>query len=83
MISRDPDVTRLLDRLETRGLLSRERGQDRRVVIARITGEGLALMDKLDPLVVAENCRQLGGLGEAKLQQLIELLEQAREVPQQ
>ena len=83
MISRDPDVTRLLDRLESRGAISRERGQDRRVVIARITGEGMALMDKLDPLVAAESCRQLGGLGDAKLQQLIELLEEAREAPQE
>jgi DNA-binding MarR family transcriptional regulator len=84
MISRDPDVTRLLDRLETRGLVARERnGQDRRVVMAHITAEGLELMTRLDPLMVAEHRRQLGALGEEKLRQLIELLEQARELPEE
>ncbi len=81
MISRDPDVTRLLDRLEARGLIGRERnGQDRRVVVARINAEGLDLVTRLDPLVASEHRRQLGGLGEQKLRQLIELLEQARDV---
>lgn len=41
MITRDPDLTRLLDRLEGRGLVTRARdGEDRRVVVTRITGEG-------------------------------------------
>jgi DNA-binding MarR family transcriptional regulator len=84
MISRDPDVTRLLDRLETRALIARERnGQDRRVVMARITAEGLQLMARLDPLMVAEHRRQIGALGEAKLRQLIGLLEQVREFPEE
>lgn len=81
MISRDPDITRLLDRLETRGLIARERnGQDRRVVVASITADGLKLVQELDPLVIQEHRRALGALGEVKLRQLIELLEQAREV---
>jgi MarR family transcriptional regulator, organic hydroperoxide resistance regulator len=80
MISRDPDVTRLLDRLEARGLIMRGRNeQDRRVVVAHITPEGLNLMSSIDPLIVAEHVRQLGALGHQKLRQLIELLEQVRE----
>ena len=80
MIARDPDMTRLLDRLETRGLVSRCRGQkDRRVVAARITDAGLKLLKQLDPLVTAAHKQQLGHLSRAKLKQLIELLEEARE----
>src|SRR5690242_20032776 len=49
MITRDPDITRLLDRLEKRGLVSRRRGsRDRRVVWARITDAGLRLVAQLD-----------------------------------
>src|SRR5487761_592966 len=45
MITRDPDVTRLLDRLEKRGLISRCRAtKDRRTVMTRITREGLKLL---------------------------------------
>ena len=84
MISRDPDVTRLLDRLEARGLIGRERnGHDRRVVMSSITAEGLELLRKVDPLMVIEHRRQLGALGEVKLRQLIELLEQVRELPEE
>src|SRR3954453_13752238 len=49
MISRDPDVTRLLDRLELRGLVSRHRGRpDRRVVRTQLTSDGLQLLEQLD-----------------------------------
>ena len=49
MITRDPDITRLLDRLEKRGLISRCREtKDRRMVMARITPEGLKLLGRLD-----------------------------------
>jgi MarR family transcriptional regulator, organic hydroperoxide resistance regulator len=80
MISRDPDVTRLLDRLEGRGLVTRMRDQqDRRVVIARITPEGQHLLEALD-LPIAEVCRRpLQHLGEQRLRTLINLLELARE----
>ena len=45
LISRDPDITRLLDRMESRGLIARAReAQDRRVVKTRITAEGLRLL---------------------------------------
>jgi len=49
MITRDPDVTRLLDRLEKRGLISRFRdSNDRRTVIGKITAEGLKLLVRLE-----------------------------------
>jgi DNA-binding MarR family transcriptional regulator len=52
MISLDPDVTRLLDRLEKRGLISRQRGQkDRRVVTTKITDEGAKLIAPIDDVV--------------------------------
>src|SRR4029077_21145475 len=48
MITRDPDITRLLDRLEKRGLIARWRySKDRRTVLARITPEGLKMLDRL------------------------------------
>jgi len=79
MITRDPDMTRLLDRLEKRGLVSRCRGtKDRRVVHAKITQAGLQLLATLDQPVIEMHRRQLGHLGEEKLKQLIALLEEAR-----
>jgi len=79
MITRDPDVTRLLDRLEKRRLISRSReSKDRRTVMARITPEGLALLARLDEPVRAAHRRQLGHLGRERLRALAELLSLAR-----
>lgn len=75
MITRDPDVTRLLDRLEKRGLISRWREtKDRRTVMARITPEGLALLSRLDEPVQAAHRKQLGHLGRERLRTLVKLL---------
>src|SRR6202051_4416840 len=64
MITRDPDITRLLDRLEKCGLISRSReARDRRTVMARITGAGLKLLARLDEPVQAAHRKQLGHLG--------------------
>ncbi|HEX9736727.1 MAG TPA: MarR family transcriptional regulator [Thermoanaerobaculia bacterium] len=80
MVTREPDVTRLLDRLEHRGLVSRRRSAtDRRVVEARITDAGLELLAALDEPVDVFTVRQLGHLGPARLGVLIELLEAVRE----
>jgi DNA-binding MarR family transcriptional regulator len=80
MISRDPDITRLLDRMEKRGLISRERGTaDRRVVFTRITPEGLGVLAELDGPVREIHRRKLGHLGEERLQKLVKLLQIARE----
>ena len=79
MITRDPDVTRLLDRLETRGLAERSRcTEDRRVVWTRITPAGLAAIAPLDGEVMAIHARTLGPLGPERLRVLVELLEEAR-----
>lgn len=79
MITRDPDVTRLLDRLEKRTLISRCReARDRRTVMARITPAGLELLAKLDNPVQAGHRRQLGHLGPRQLKALTELLQVAR-----
>ena len=79
MITRDPDITRLLDRLEKRGLISRGREpKDRRMVMARITPVGLKLLGRLDEPVEAVHRKQLGHLGKERLCALAELLESSR-----
>jgi len=79
MITRDPDITRLLDRMEKRSLISRSREtKDRRMVMARITPQGLKLLARLDEPVQASHRRQLGHLGRDRLQALTGLLQAAR-----
>ena len=79
MITRDPDVTRLLDRMEKRGLISRSReSRDRRLVLARISPEGLKLVNRLDEPVQKIFRKQLGHMGKDRLQALAELLAAAR-----
>ncbi len=79
MITRDPDITRLLDRLEKRELVSRARdSKDRRIVLTKITGQGLKLLSGLDAPVFAMHREQLGHLGRQKLQSLMDLLEMVR-----
>jgi DNA-binding MarR family transcriptional regulator len=79
MITRDPDVTRLLDRLEKRELISRCReAKDRRTVMARITPAGLKVLARLDEPVQAAHREQLGHLGRQRLRALSELLSVAR-----
>ena len=80
MITRDPDVTRLLDRLETRGLAERSRcTEDRRVVWTRITDAGLAAIAPLDAEIAEMHLAQLGHFGAERLTAFIALLELARE----
>ena len=79
MITRDPDITRLLDRLEKRGLIARWRdSKDRRMVLARITPEGLKTLDRLDGPMQEGHRKQLGHLGRERLKALCELLRAAR-----
>ena len=79
LISRAPDITRLLDRLEEQGLVARERlSGNRRVVLIRITASGLALLSRLDAEVRESHERQLGHLDRTELRSLIGLLRAAR-----
>lgn len=79
MITRDPDVTRLLDRLEKRGLIARNReGRDRRMVLTRITREGLKALGELDEPIQDIHREQLGHLGGTRLGALSELLQLVR-----
>ncbi len=80
MINRDSDITRLLDRLEKRGLAERCReAKDRRVIMARIKPEGLALLKKMDKPVEEFHRKLLGDLGEERLKGLLRLLQEARQ----
>jgi DNA-binding MarR family transcriptional regulator len=79
MISHDPDMTRLLDRMEKRGLITRERQtDDRRVVKTRITPSGLSLLKSLDQPVRELHKRQFRHMPVARLKALAELLEEVR-----
>lgn len=77
MISHDPDMTRLLDRMEKRALITRQRQKDdRRVVKTRITAAGLELLKGLDEPVREVHKRQFQQLPAVRLKTLAELLDQ-------
>ncbi|HTN01407.1 MarR family winged helix-turn-helix transcriptional regulator [Planctellipticum variicoloris] len=79
LISRAPDMTRMLDRLEKRDWVHRERrAENRRVVEVGITPAGIALLDQLADSVRDCHQRQLGHLSPEELQRLVELLNKAR-----
>jgi DNA-binding MarR family transcriptional regulator len=77
MISHDPDMTRLLDRMEKRGVISRERQtDDRRVIKTRVTSHGLDLLKTLDQPVRELHKRQFRHMSAARLKILARLLEE-------
>ena len=79
MITHDPDITRLLDRLEKPGWITRERQKDdRRVVKARITPRGLELLKPLDQPMRDLHKRQFRHMAGRRLKTLYDLLEQIR-----
>jgi DNA-binding MarR family transcriptional regulator len=79
LISRAPDVTRMIDRLEERGLVVRERSAgDRRVVRVGITDAGIELLDRIAGPLTECHAKQLGHLSPADLKKLSELLTEAR-----
>ena len=79
LVSRAPDITRLIDRLEERGLVERTRPPgNRRVVEVGLMPAGLALLADLDVEVRACNARMLGHLAPADLRTLVALLRKAR-----
>jgi len=80
LVSHAPDITRLIDRLEQRGLVARQRvAGNRRVVQIGITEEGLSLLKTLDQPVRECHQKQLAHLSSSQLQSLIELLRTARQ----
>lgn len=79
MLYRDPDVTRLLDRMVRRGLVARDRDtEDRRQVMVRITEDGLAAAARLDPLADETVIRAMAGLSAEELELLDRLLDSLR-----
>jgi DNA-binding MarR family transcriptional regulator len=79
MISHDPDMTRLLDRMEKRGLITRERQtDDRRVVKTRITPQAFSLLKTLDQPVHDLHKRQFRHMPATRLKILGRLLEEVR-----
>jgi DNA-binding MarR family transcriptional regulator len=82
LVTKVPDVTRLLDRMEAGGLIVRQRGgEDRRYVTTRITEKGLKLLEKIDRELPAMHGRQLGHVSQKRLKELISLLEEVRSAP--
>ena len=80
MVTRDSDITRLLDRLERRALITRCReSKDRRTVWTRITPSGLELLARLDKPMRAAHRERMGHLGRERLSQLADLLRLARQ----
>jgi DNA-binding MarR family transcriptional regulator len=83
MVTRVPDVTRLLDRMNAAGLVQRARSTvDGRVVLTRITPKGQKLLARLDEPVRRFHVEQLGHMDGKELAELIRLLEKARSQPE-
>lgn len=79
LVARDPDITRLMDRLEQRGLVSRDRAkEDRRVVTHRLTRAGLELVNELDRPIEVLHRKIMGHMKAAQLRELVGLLEEVR-----
>ena len=80
LIEETPGMTRLLDRLEFKGLVRRVRCEkDRRQVLCYITGGGLTLLTALDPILTAGQSEMAGALTAAEAESLVVLLEKMRE----
>jgi DNA-binding MarR family transcriptional regulator len=82
MITRVPDVTRLVDRLEAQSLVRRDRtSRDRRVVLVSLTPKGIKLLATLDEPVLRIHDEQLGHMTREELHELSRLLTKARNRP--
>lgn len=79
MIERAPGITRMIDRLEAKELVKRENcPKDRRRIFCRITEKGLNVLELLDEPVQEGNKIALRGLNKTEIEQLVALLEKAR-----
>ena len=84
MITHDPDITRLLNRLEDRGLVERTRGrEDRRVIYGKISAAGQKLLHEMDGPVEQHGRELLGHVSQADLRRLIDLLGRVRQAGSQ
>lgn len=80
LIEKNPDITRLLDRLETMGFVERERGkEDRRQVFSAITQSGQSLLKIVDKEVLVLEKSMMAGLNEEEMRTLNELLQRVRD----
>lgn len=80
MLTKMPDVTRLLDRMEDAKLVARARdSEDRRLVSTRITAKGLRLLEELEDAVYATHESCFRQLGKTQLRALIDMLAIVRE----
>lgn len=80
MLTRMPDMTRLLDRMESAGLVARARSElDRRLVTTRITDRATQLLQRVEDAVMEEHRRRFGHLSKPEIRALIGLLERVRE----
>jgi DNA-binding MarR family transcriptional regulator len=79
MIAAEPDITRLLGRLKTQGLIEQKRDElDRRVVWTKIAASGLDLLGRMDPVIERVPIELLGHMSPQELKEMIRLLEVAR-----
>lgn len=79
LVNRDPDITRLVARLERIHLVQRERdAKDRRIVVTRISAQGLERLRELDQVVTESITASLASLNEKELKAIIRLLERVR-----
>jgi len=79
MVERTPGITRLIDRLERKGLVARVRSKsDRRVVFCHVTESALELLSRLDAVIDDADRAAVEALGEQELGKLVELLDRIR-----
>jgi DNA-binding MarR family transcriptional regulator len=80
MLTRMPDMTRLLDRMEEAGLVVRSRGErdDRRMVLTRISAQGGKLLAELDVAIDREHTNRFTNLSDEELRSLVEMLAKVR-----
>jgi DNA-binding MarR family transcriptional regulator len=84
LIAHDPDITRLLDRMEVQHWIKRKRSvTDRRVVVVFITATGVELLERVKPLIAAYHRQQFADWGEKSLKQLLAMLARIRETKPQ
>lgn len=79
LITRDPDVTRIIDRMLKRGLVQRSRDpNDRRVVRVVLTDAGRSLVDQLDEPIRSHHRKRFKGVSKERLRALIDVLDEIR-----